>query len=81
MVGAVATRDIEDRGVGLEINAAVLRETLSEMLRRAMISKRRDDGVLEPAEILGHGHGNEQAVDAVADAELFSCGSKWMSVA
>ena len=63
--------DIEDGGVGLEVDAAVLRETFFGDVEARHDLEARDNGVLEAEEVLRDGHGDEQAVDAVADAELF----------
>jgi hypothetical protein len=66
----VDTRMSSVDAVGLEIDAAVLRQAFLGDVHPRHDLQARDDGVLETQQIFRHGHGHEQAVDAVADAQL-----------
>ena len=62
--------DVEHDAVGLEGDAAVLRQPALGDVQPRHDLEARDDRVLEAQQVLRQGHGHEQAVDAVADAQL-----------
>jgi hypothetical protein len=66
----VETRMSSVGAVGLEIDATVLRQAPLGDVEPRHDLEARDDGVLETAQIFRHGHGHEQAVHPVTDAQL-----------
>src|SRR5690606_14098512 len=62
--------DVEVGGAGAEVDASVLRQAFFGDVEARHDFEARDDGVLEAQEVFRHGHGDQQAIDAVADAEL-----------
>ena len=62
--------DVERTADGLEVDATVLREAALGNVEARHDLEARDDGVLEAQQVLRQRHGHEQAVNAVADAEL-----------
>ena len=68
--------DVEGVVAGAVVDAAVLGEALLGDIEARHDLEARDDGVLVAEEVLRHGHGHEEAVHAVADAELALLGFK-----
>ncbi len=62
--------DVENVAVGLEVDAAVLRQPALRDVEARHDLEARDDRVLEAQKVLRQRHRHEQAVDPVADAQL-----------